>query len=153
MQPSVLRGPAWTASAVHARRLHTALYALDRLVGRLRVDGARRLRPQATLVDFARGNTRQLLLADPNVLGHFEFRQPLADMALELVDLERLPLLYHYRRRKALAKALVRDAEHSDFHHRRMIPDHRFDLLAGDILAAADHHVLRSEERRVGNEC
>ncbi len=57
---------------------------------------------------------------------------------------ERLALLDHHVAGQLLAEALVGDAVHGRFVHRRVFVDRRFDLGGVDVLAAAQHHVLRS---------
>src|SRR6056297_2033771 len=106
------------------------------------VDGDERV-TELTLENLARRIAGKLLGHDRDPTRHLEAGETFADELLELVDGQRLAGTHHHVTRHLLAQAFVGDAVHSGFVHGGVFVDGRFDLGGVDVLAAAQHHVLR----------
>src|SRR5690606_10294344 len=76
------------------------------------------------------------------LLRSLELAELRATMRFESRVIQGFPFLERDDGDGAFAPSLVRNADHGDLAHLRQLVDHALDLRRGDILAAADDHVL-----------
>src|SRR5262245_52424822 len=96
---------------------------------------------QHVLLDLAGRGLGQLGHEAHPVRG-LEVRQAAAGERDDLLLARLLPVAEHHERVRRLAPLLVRQPDDRHLHHRRVAQQDALDLQRGDVLAAADDHVL-----------